>query len=800
MQPPVDIFYKMFTKTKLIRITATLTLAIIAMSIILSKVVFNSDRLTAIVIPKISQLLNRQVSAESVELSFFPTFGIRITGLRVSNPDNSKFFSPYLIDSRSIVIDARILPLLKNRLEINNVIFYSPRIYIEKNVNQQWNTDKLFNETYYHKTAAVKGSVSSLLLSNFEIDNGTVNYISEKRRLIFSASNIDLKSRITTVVTENKLVSETNLHIGKFELQTGGTTISFQDPLKLRAVLNYDRRHDLLNATTKEARLFGIGLRAYMQVSYFPQNRFSLNIENTDSSAMTLWDILPSFLQKVSNRESFKGQVTLNLNYNSSGFSHYFSFTSALKNISLKLDSGDSLSTRLILLKWYTYQDSSYLNMRVDSTRMGFNDFSFSLAMSPPYFVSAFAVANVDFHELGKSFDLLKRNNFSGNMRIRYALRYDSRTRQTTSSGLISLGNVLAEVPVGIDTLYKAEIDGAIKFTNSTAIFDKVLIKLGGTDLVLSGSAYNYIATLIGQRLLTPSFKFDIVSKTFNTVGIIPHMNLNPGKLFLAWFPAGNTALKLKMGTLILVNDTLKNVMASMNIEDYFVKINSLRYSSGIGNYSFAGWVDYSQESRTTFSLKSIISTGDFGKLFYKFLGRNEIIGGQAKLIISLNGVYLDSGMVDLATLGGSGKLQVSSATVRGYTVLTKMYNFLGVPNADSLRITTAAVSFDLTDGRVYFNKFLLNGKPADINLEGWHGFDGTLDYKIKMKVYPPVAFLVAKRMSATYSNLILGKNDDLLISLVVGGTTTDSRFTVTSVRSGSANLPRKPVLFKLPG
>ncbi|MGC8652628.1 MAG: AsmA-like C-terminal region-containing protein [Candidatus Kryptoniota bacterium] len=789
----------MLTKKKLIRITAALTLIIIALSIILSKIIFNSDRLTAIVIPRISQLLNRQVSAESVELSFLPTLGIRITGLRVSNPEEGKFSSPYLIDSKSIVIDARILPLLKNRLEINNVIFYSPRIYLEKNLNDQWNTDKLFSETYYNKNTTTRGSLSSLLLSNFEIDNGTINYISGRRALIFSASNINLKSRIKTVVTENKLVSETNLSVGQFELQVAGTTISFPNPLKLTAGFNYDRRHDLLTATTEDAKLFGVSFQAHIHASYFPQNRFTLDVENIDSSAMTLWDILPDFLRTSSKQESFKGNVTFGLKYNRSGFSQSLSLISTLKNVSLKLNSGDSLSAKLVSLRYYTDRDSSYLRTNVDSARLGLNNFTLSFSMSPPYSVTAFASANIDFHELGKSFDLLKRNNFEGSMRLRYALRYDSRRGESMSSGLLSLGNVLAEVPVGIDTLYKAEIDGAITFTNSTATFNKLLIKLGGTDAVLSGSAYNYIAILLGKRAVAPSFNIDIVSKTFNTIGIIPHMNLNPGKLFLAWFPAGSTALKLNLGTLILTNDTLKNVSASMNIENYFVKIRNLRYSSRTGNYSYTGWVDYSQDKRTTFSLKSLIFTGDFGKLFSKFLGRNEILGGQAKLFLNLNGVYLDSGLVDLATLGGSGKLQLSSATIRKYSVLTRLYNFLGADSADSLRINTAAVSFDLNDGRVYFNKFVLNGRPAEITLDGWHGFDGTLDYKIKMKMYPPLAFLVAKKMSATYSNSIPGKNGELLINLVVGGTTTDSRFTITSVHSSGDTPSRKPVLFKFP-
>ncbi|HQT92050.1 MAG TPA: hypothetical protein PL001_08480, partial [Candidatus Kryptobacter bacterium] len=68
---------------------------VILVAIIFSRVIFSSDRLTALVLPKIGQLLNREVSAEQVELSFFPTIGIKITGLSVTNPSSLKFDSPY---------------------------------------------------------------------------------------------------------------------------------------------------------------------------------------------------------------------------------------------------------------------------------------------------------------------------------------------------------------------------------------------------------------------------------------------------------------------------------------------------------------------------------------------------------------------------------------------------------------------------------------------------------------------------------------------------------------------------------
>ena len=171
MDAAKHIFSEMKSRSRIVRIIASIVGIVIVATIIISKVVFSSDRLTALVLPKISQILNREVSAKGVELSLFPTIGIRITGFRISNPSSGRFESPYLLDAKSVVIDAKILPLLKNRLEINNIIFYSPTIYIEQNALGRLNTDRLLSSSYYRDAPNPGGSLSSLLLSNFEVSN-----------------------------------------------------------------------------------------------------------------------------------------------------------------------------------------------------------------------------------------------------------------------------------------------------------------------------------------------------------------------------------------------------------------------------------------------------------------------------------------------------------------------------------------------------------------------------------------------------------------------------------------------------
>ena len=76
-----------------------------------------------------------------------------------------------------------------------------------------------------------------------------------------------------------------------------------------------------------------------------------------------------------------------------------------------------------------------------------------------------------------------------------------------------------------------------------------------------------------------------------------------------------------------------------------------------------------------------------------------------------------------------------------------------------------------------------------DLRLDGWHGFDGTLDYKLALKIYPPVSTEMASYLGISYPDLNLGPDNTLTLGVVAGGTTTDARFTIVSFNGAIAGV-----------
>lgn len=772
---------------KIIKYLAATIGVIILVAIIFSKVIFSSDRLTALVLPKISQLLNREVSAEQVELSFFPTIGVKIIGLEVSNPSSGKYNSPYLLEAKSVVIDAKILPLLKNRLVINNVIFYSPTIYLERNSRGRLNTHRLMNESFYGDRGEVRGSLSSLLLSNFEVSNGTFVWDDDKDDVSLKFLDVDFTSRIKTVVEEDRLLLSSRLKVDRFEFNKGGSDLFQGDDIDLSADLEYDKQHDLVKIRSEKGSIFGIQLKSAITYSFYPTTALKISTVNIDSSAKGIYNVLPAFMKNVVLRKSITGKLGLSFGLTKRGSGTDMKFRIMLNDFKADLRSGDSLRIRNLEWRYEIDGDSASYSLSMPRATLGQNFASVNLAVSPPMKASARITADVDLQKLARNLDMPREDKFSGSVRAKYNFNYDARSRQVRANGLLTFANALVRMPVGIDTLYTGECDGSVLIRNNRATFNKLLVRLGASDMIITGSLSDYQAAFVGNRTTMPSLKLRIVSKTFNTIGLLPHMNLNVGRPLLAWLPTANISLNFTAGRFLMPTDSLSNLSANLQLLDYFVKLRNLNYTSSIGSFSVSGWTDYSQENRTTFSVRTRLSTSDFGRLLRRYLGRDEIHGGSGKGSLTINGVLNDRGQMDLASLGGRGHMELSNVSIRRYSVLTKLFSFLGAPGRDSAKFKNAAFTVDITDGRVYFNRLVAYGEPLDFRLDGWHGFDGTLDYKLALRVYPPLSVEMSSYLGKTYPDLNLGPDNSLKLGVVAGGTTNDARFTIVSFNGSIA-------------
>ena len=120
-------------KAKKWLIIFSIPIGLIVACVVTLKVLFTGDRLKSFIIPRIEGATHRAVSLNSIDLSIFPTLAIEVDGLTVSNRIGQGFSKDPMLQLDKLLLDVRLIELLKGNLEISTVTLEHPRLLVEVN-------------------------------------------------------------------------------------------------------------------------------------------------------------------------------------------------------------------------------------------------------------------------------------------------------------------------------------------------------------------------------------------------------------------------------------------------------------------------------------------------------------------------------------------------------------------------------------------------------------------------------------------------------------------------------------------
>ena len=106
-------------------------IVLIAAALLTAKIFFTSNRLKALIIPKMEEASHRSIRMNTISLSFFPPFGIDIEGLKVSNPEGPAFEHEEFLTLDRLTLEVKLFELIRNKLEVSRVILNHPMIFLE---------------------------------------------------------------------------------------------------------------------------------------------------------------------------------------------------------------------------------------------------------------------------------------------------------------------------------------------------------------------------------------------------------------------------------------------------------------------------------------------------------------------------------------------------------------------------------------------------------------------------------------------------------------------------------------------
>lgn len=191
----------MTTSKKVLSVIAAVVISALIILVVLAKVLVTPERVKGVLLPRVEQALNRQVTIEEVDISLFS--GIILKRIAVMEAQEETVF----LAAEQINLRYRFWPLLRMRVEIDEISLENPQIRLVRLADGSFNFSDLTrlaskeNETESPEepptaTDAEDGDGIDLLISQLAIRGGTVrllDYQAVKEPRSFQVDELDLQ-------------------------------------------------------------------------------------------------------------------------------------------------------------------------------------------------------------------------------------------------------------------------------------------------------------------------------------------------------------------------------------------------------------------------------------------------------------------------------------------------------------------------------------------------------------------------------------------------------------------------------
>lgn len=294
------------------------------------------------------------------------------------------------------------------------------------------------------------------------------------------------------------------------------------------------------------------------------------------------------------------------------------------------------------------------------------------------------------------------------------------------------------------------DLHGVIAFNNRLLELRNVSCLLGESDLGLDASVDNYLGFLAeeGTRgAATPSMNFTMKSSRLRTEDLAAPSadSAAPGAggdeaagvLFL---PGVDMSGTVAVDTLITEKFTFSAVRGTVSSAGGILKLHQVRLDAFEGTVSTSGTLDLRDPSSRPFDLTLKADGVQSHSFLAPFTTFANYLFGKLTLSTSMRGVLDDTLGVRAASLTGNGDALISDGRLTGVPLLQSLSGFLDAGNLREVDFRSWTQSFSVADGRVKISDLKIGGRDADLDVSGFHGLDGSLDYALRIHVPREVA------------------------------------------------------------
>jgi uncharacterized protein involved in outer membrane biogenesis len=823
----------MSRKARIWLIILAIPLVLVVVGIVVLKVMFTSERLKSMVIPRVEETTGRPVVIKNISLTFFPSIALTMEGVSVANRQGEGFSSNPFLTLEALRLNVRLLPLLKSRIEVTSLEVDRPYLRLEVNAR---------NETNYENVTAGKSTTGSVvspeqrnsgasdppgaltqkaaeppppsatafLISNVQVDNGAIDYVNSRDGSATRVRNLLLTMEVggegnTIVITGNAATD--SLSYGTVE-----TPLLAGLHLRLDHRMSYDLSKDFLKIERGDMVLQDMRLVLSGSVSNVRSNSIlDLTVGSDSLNIADLLSLAPrEYMEKA---EGVKGTGIAQVHIAVTGTltdstSADLAGTVTSRGASIRYSQLPKPITDITVLSSFT-RTKRRQEFRIENLTASLGGAPIRMAMTVTNFDDPYldlsASGSLNLATVHEYYPLDKGTELGGETKLDLRIAgkvADPKTIQ--ASGSVVFLDVSAKTPTTANPVRK--LSGTLSFNNEIAETKKLSLVIGESDMALACRVKNYLSLVFTDNKAPQStaamtlqsnhiFTRDLMSEQRAPAAVereagggqpaagkpesqesgrpVPAKTGKTSGKSAFPLPALEIDLNAAIGTLTLEKFEFTNVRGSMRISKGLVTMQNLTLNAFGGSVVSSGSLNLNRPDRPLFDLNLNLNSLDASSMLLHFTSFGQRLSGALTMNTSLKGALNDTlGLVPDA-LDGNGKVAIKDGSLKGFKVNQSIAAQLNLPDLETIQFKDWGNDFTVQNGRLLVKDLRITALNAQYVVNGSQGLDGTLDYR--MALYLPESVgskLKISGFTGEAMNLFRDQSGQLKLDFSVGGST----------------------------
>ncbi|MCZ6775666.1 MAG: AsmA family protein [Ignavibacteria bacterium] len=769
------------------------------------KILFTSDRLKAIIIPRVEEAMNRSVAVNDISLSLFPSIAIVIESLSISNRTGSGFSDQPLLTLDRLVLDVQLAPLLKGSLEVPTVLLERPRLFLEINEEgianyttdeEQWRAPL---DTGQVLDTAVVTFEGRFLLSNLQIIDGAVEYIDRRENSAIHIEGLNQTVRIEVVPVVDEVRIESQTSIDKFSYGNVTTPLVSNLRMTLTQELLYDRQKDLLTIQKGEGTFQDMVLAVKGTISSLSTApTMDLAIESNNINIAELISIVPREYMKKA--EGLQGEGTARVKLTIKGVvsdstQPDIAGSISATDASVQYASLPKRITNVNIVSEFT-RTSRKQEFRVTkfSANLGGNPLSATLRVvnfDDPSLTMA-VNASLNLAEVKDYYPLEVGTELTGLLKAKVDIAGKiSNPHAMKVSGLLDFQGVT--IKTAASEKPAQNLNGKVTFSNEILDARKLSMTVGRSDLSLAFRMSNYLSmmsddksapkpaanvVLTSNHLYTADIMTDESKTKTSTATQSRPESKQPEKSFTR-VPLPNVDMDISatIGTLTMEKFELTNVRGNMTISNGIINLQNFSFNIFDGSIATKGALNLQKPEEPSFDLAMDMKNVDAHSMLPNFTTFGERMYGRLSMNTTLKGTLDDTLGLDPQSLYGRGTVHVAKGKLTGVKVNQVIARLLKLPDLEEIEFNDWSNAYTIADGRIYIKGLRISALDADYIVNGSQGLDGSLDYTMSLVLPKKTSAKISVPGFASRAiDLFKDESGRVKLDFSVSGTTDDPK------------------------